>query len=66
MTGIYISQQDTMNGCLPYAQPGFDEKEIEKIVKHIYSTHSDSHNKLPFTSLETKFKQQAQVEIKEE
>ncbi len=40
----------TLNGCLNYVQPDFSEKEITGIVKHIYTTQADSHNKYPFTA----------------
>ena len=42
-----LPESETLNGCIIYAQPDFSEIEIKKIVQHIYSTQSDSHNKLP-------------------
>lgn len=44
-----ISHQDTLNGCLTYIQPDFLEEEITDIVKHIYTTQTDSFNKIPYT-----------------
>jgi hypothetical protein len=43
-----LSEHDTMNGCLKFIQSDFEEIEILRIVKHIYSKQVDSHNKLPF------------------
>ena len=44
-----ISVSDTLKGCISnYVVDGFDDTEITKIVKHIYSTQSDSHNSSPF------------------
>ena len=44
-----IPQSDTLSGCLAnYITEGFDEPEITKIVKHIYTSQSDSHNSKPF------------------
>ena len=36
-----LTPKATLNGCLRYAQPDFDEKEISKIVSHIYATQTD-------------------------
>ena len=43
-----IDKETTLNGCLHFIQPDFKEKEINDIVKHIYTTQKDSHGKLPF------------------
>lgn len=43
-----ISEQDTLNGCHKYELPDFSEDEILKIVRHVFTKHADSHNKLPF------------------
>jgi VirE-like protein len=48
-----LPEQETLNGCLGFAQPDFDEKEITDIVKHIYTTQSNSHNKIPYTEKKT-------------
>lgn len=44
-----IPESDTLSGCIiGYNTDGFDDLEITKIVKHIYSTQSASHNTNPF------------------
>ena len=59
-----VSQQDTLNGCFTFIQPDFSEEEITDIVKHIYSTQTDSFNKIPYT--EKKSPVEIQPEIKTE
>ena len=47
-----ITESDTLSGCLSgYNSEGFDEVEITKIVKHIYSKQSSSHNSNPFRQI---------------
>lgn len=48
-----LPEQETLNGCLQFIQPDFSEEEITGIVKHIYSTQADSHNKIPFSEKKT-------------
>jgi len=43
-----ISEQETLDGCLGYVQSDFTEAEITKIVKHVYTTQTDSFNKIPY------------------
>lgn len=45
-----LSKQDTLNGCFSYVQEDFTNREIEDIVVHIYSTQTESHNKLPLNA----------------
>jgi len=45
--GIPVS--DTLSGCISgYISEGFDEREISGIVRHIYASHTGSHNSIPF------------------
>lgn len=44
-----LSKNETLNGCLQYIQPDFDEEEISSIVRYIYLTQSESHNTYPFS-----------------
>ena len=47
-----ISEADTLTGCIAnYNSDGFDELEITKIVKHIYTSQSSSHNSNPFKQI---------------
>lgn len=48
-----ITEHETLIGCLAFAQDNFPKKEITSIVRHVYSTHSNSHNKIPFAEKET-------------
>jgi len=44
-----IPESDTLSGCITgYNSEGFDDLEISKIVNHIYSSQSASHNTKPF------------------
>ncbi len=43
-----LTHDETLNGCLSYVQSGFDDKEISKIVRHVYKKHAGSHSKIPF------------------
>jgi hypothetical protein len=43
-----ISEEQTLSGCSSYVLEGFSEGEIKNIVKHIYTTQKNSHNKYPF------------------
>lgn len=64
-----VPEQDTLNGCLGYTQSDFTEDEITKIVKHVYTTQTDSFNKLPYTekkSPEETAPEEAKAEIKTE
>lgn len=48
-----IPESDTLIGCISgYNTDGFDDQEITKIVKHIYSSQSASHNSTPFKTLD--------------
>ncbi len=44
-----LSESDTLSACIAnYTTEGFDDLEITKIVRHIYSSQSTSHNTNPF------------------
>ncbi len=45
-----LTEGETLNGCLNYVQPDFPEAEITDIVRHVYTTQADSHNKYPFAA----------------
>lgn len=44
-----VPQEETLKGCLSFVAPDFDEKEVSKIVHHVYTKQADSHNTIPFT-----------------
>lgn len=60
-----LPEQETLNGCLRFIEPDFDEKEITGIVKHIYNKQSDSHNKIPFTEKKTSNQTAPTAEVQE-
>ena len=57
-----VAPQESLNGCLSYVQSDFSNKEITKIVKHIYTSHTDSFNKLPYIEKKSKLIIEKQVE----
>ena len=46
-----IPEDTTLDGCLNFVRAGFDKAEIQSIVKHVYTNHTDSYNKLPFNTI---------------
>lgn len=60
-----LPEQETLNGCLRYIEPEFDEEEITDIVKHIYVKQANSHNSHPYSEKKTSDDTASIVEVHE-